>query len=117
MDPLKPKTMSTWHIPTKKNKVQVFLGFANYHRRFIVNYNTKAHHLINLTKDVAFTCRHTKQQAFYELQGRFLAAPILTQFNRKFQTIMEPDATNQAIAGIPSQYNVVNRCKQLHQVE
>ena len=32
IDPSKLETMSKWPIPTKKKKVQVFLGFANsYH--------------------------------------------------------------------------------------
>ena len=67
MDPLKLETMSKWPIPTMKKEVQAFLGFANYYRRFIVNYRAKAHPLIDLTKDVPFTWAHTQQQAFDEL--------------------------------------------------
>ena len=55
MDPSKLETMSKWPIPTKKKEVQVFLDFANYYRRFIINYSAKARPLIDLTKDVAFT--------------------------------------------------------------
>ena len=109
--------MSKWPIPTKKKEVQVFLGFANYYRPFIVNYSAKACPLINLTKDVPFIWAHTQQQAFDELLARFLLAPILTQFNRTLETIMETDASNQAIAGILSQYHVVNRYQQLHPFE
>ena len=95
----------------------MFLGFANYYCRFFVNYNAKACPLINLTKDVSFTCGHTQQQAFDKLRARFLSAPILTQCDRTLQTIMETDASNQAIAGILSRYHVVNRCEQLHTVK
>ena len=116
MDPSKLETMSKCPIPTKKKEVQAFLGLANYYRRFIVNYSTKARPLIDLTKDVPFTWGHTQQQAFDELRARFLSAPILTQFDRTLETIMETDASNQAIAGILSQYHVVNGCKQLHPV-
>ena len=116
IDPSKLKTMSKWPIPTKKKEVQAFLGFANYYCRFIVNYNSKARPLIDLTKDVPFTWRHTQQQAFDELQTRFLSAPILTQFDRTLEVIMETDASNQAIAGILSQHYVVNGCKQVHPV-
>ena len=70
MDPLKLETMSQWPIPTKKKEVQAFLGFANYYRRFIVNYSAKARPLIDLTKDVRFTWGHIQQQAFDELQAR-----------------------------------------------
>ena len=55
MDPSKLEIMSKWLIPTKKKEVQAFLGFANYYRRFIVNYSAKARPLIDLTKDVPFT--------------------------------------------------------------
>ena len=69
MDPSKLETMFKWPIPTKKKEVQAFLGFANYYCRFIVNYSAKARPLIDLTKDVPFTCGHTQKQAFDELQA------------------------------------------------
>ena len=94
MDPSKLETMSKQPIPTKKKEVQAFLGFANYYRRFIDNYTAKAHPLIDLTKDVPFTCGHAQQQAFDELRARFFSAPILTQFDRTLETIMETDASN-----------------------
>ena len=80
----------------------MFLGFANYYRGFIINYNTEACHLIDLTKDVLFTCEHTQQHGFDKLWARFLSAPILTQFHRTLKTIMETDASNHAIAGLLS---------------
>ena len=114
MDRSKPETMYKWPIPTKKMEVQAFLGFANYYRQFIVNYSAKALPLIDLTNYVPFTYGHTQQQAFDKLRARFLSAPILTQFDRIFETIIETDASNQAIAGMLSQYHVVNEWKQLH---
>ena len=41
MDPSTLKTMSKWPIPTKKEEVQAFLGFANYYCQFIVNCTAK----------------------------------------------------------------------------
>ena len=38
IEPSKLETMSKWPIPTKKTEVQVFLNFANYYCRFIINY-------------------------------------------------------------------------------
>ena len=61
MDPSKLKTMSKWPTSTKKKEVQSFLAFANYYRRFIVNFSAKACPLIDLTKDVPFTCGHAQQ--------------------------------------------------------
>ena len=105
--------MSNWPIPTKKKEVQEFLGFANYYRQFILKYSAKARTLIDLTKDVLFTWGHTQQQVFDKLRAQFLAAPILTQFDRTLETIMETDAHNQTLAGILSLYHVIKECKQL----
>ena len=117
MDQARLKTMSKWPVPTKKKEVQAFLGFANYYRRFIENYSSKARPLIDLTKDVLFSCGHQQQQAFDEVRTRFLCAPIFTQFDHTLETIIETDASNQAIAGILSQYHIDNGAKQLHCIE
>ena len=117
MDPAKLETMSKWPVPTEKNQVQAFLGFANYYHRFIENYSAKACPLIDLTKDVPFSSGHHQQQAFDKLRTIFLSAPILTQFDRTLETIMETDASNQAIASFLSQYHIVNGAKQLLPVE
>ena len=117
MDSSKLESMSKWLIPTKKKEVQAFLGFASYYRRFIVNYSAKSRPLIDLTKDVPFTQGYTQQQAFDEPQAPFLSGPILTLCDRTLETIIETDASNQEIAGILSQYHVVNGCKELHPVE
>ena len=114
MDPAKLETMFKWPVPTKKKEVPASLDFANYYRRFLENYRAKARPLIDLTKDVPFSWRHLQQQAFDELRTRFLSAPILTQFDRTLETIIETDASNQAIAGILSPYHIVNVAKQLH---
>ena len=58
-----------------------------------------------------------QQQVFNKLSVRFLSAHILTQFNSTYKTILVTDAGHQAIAGVQSQYNVINRCKQLYSVE
>ena len=47
----------------------------------------------------------------------YMSAPILTKWDRALETIMEIDASNQAIAGILSQYHIKNGVKQLHPVE
>ena len=117
MDPAKLETMSKWPVPTKKKEVQAFLGFANDCHRFIENYTAMARLLIDLTNDVPFSWGHQQQYAFDELRTRFLSATILTQFDRTLGTSIETNASNQAIAGILSQYHIVNGAKQLYRVE
>ena len=55
IDYSKLETMSNCPISIKKVEVQVFLSFANYYWRFIINYSTNAQPFINLTKDFVFT--------------------------------------------------------------
>ena len=117
MDASKVDTMSKCPRPTKKKEVQVFLCFTNYYRRFINNYNGEARPLIDLTKDVPFSWGLAQQQAFDGLMQRFISTPIRRQFDGTLETIMETDANNQAIAGILSQYHVINGAKQLHPIE
>ena len=78
MDPANLKTMSKWRVPTKKKGVLAFLGFTNYYRRFIENYSAKARPLLDLNKDVPFSCGHQQQQACDELRTSFLSAPNVT---------------------------------------
>jgi len=117
MDPSKLEAMSKWPTPTKKKEVQAFLGFANYYRRFILNYSSKARPLTELTKDITFSWGEAQQTVFDELRQCFLSAPILTQFDRTLESIVETDASNQAISGILSQYHVLNSIKKVYPVE
>ena len=55
MDTSKLKTMSKQPIPAKKKEAEVFLGFPNYYRQFIVNYNANGRPLVDLTKNVPLT--------------------------------------------------------------
>ena len=117
MDPDKLKTISEWPIPTKKKEVQSFLGFANYYRRFIENYSQKVKPLTELTKDIPFSWGALQQEAFDNLRSEFMSSPILKQFDRSLETILETDASNQVISGILSQYHDKNGVKTLHPVE
>ena len=64
IDLSKLETMFKYPIVTKKQTVPAFVAFANHYERFIVNYDIQACPLINLIKDVPFTCRHAQQQFF-----------------------------------------------------
>ena len=50
MDPIKLNGIAHWPIPSKVKDVRSFLGFTNFYHRFIPNYFTIAHPLIDLTK-------------------------------------------------------------------
>src|SRR5450755_4468517 len=50
MDPAKVKAVQKWPIPKTIIKVQKFMGFANFYRRFIKKYSGIATPLTNLIK-------------------------------------------------------------------
>ena len=111
----KVDVIQDWPASSKKKQVQAFLGFANYYRRFIQNYSARVKPLTELTKDVPFSWGEQQQKAFDELKVAFSTAPVLKPFDRSLKTIMETDASNQAIAGILSQYHATtNGAMTLH---
>lgn len=49
MDPVKVKGVRDWPRPAMKREVQMFLGFANFYRRFIEGFSHHARPLFDLT--------------------------------------------------------------------
>ena len=127
MEPGKIEAIQKWEIPTRKKEVQAFLGFANYCCRFIQDYARRAKPLTDLTKGesskatkgepgkgksksqakVPFSWGQQQQEAFEDLKRAFQEAPILAQFDPNRRTLLETDASNQAISGFLSQAHPV----------
>ena len=57
-----------------------------------------------------------QQAAYNKLRAQFLSAPILIQCDRTLKIIMKTDIRNQGIAGILSQFYIINKFKQHHPV-
>ena len=49
IDPSKVEVVRNWKEPTTVRGIQSFLGFCNYHQRFIITYRRIARPLSNLT--------------------------------------------------------------------
>ena len=64
-DPSKIDLVANWPVPTFTKEVQRFLGLANYYRRFVPNFATKAKPLHRLTEKTA------KFKWSVECQGAF----------------------------------------------
>jgi hypothetical protein len=78
-DPQKVQAISDWEPPKNVHDVQVFLGFANFFRRFIYNYAIKCRPMYDLLKkDVPFNWTDDHQQIFENLKDAFSTAPILS---------------------------------------
>ena len=117
MQPAKVNAIQEWKPPTKKKEVQAFLGFANYYRQFIQNYSAKVKPLTELTRDILFSWGQQQQEEFDNLKIAFTSVPVLRPFHPNLQTIMETDASNQAIAGVLSQYVLTGGVRTLHPVD
>jgi len=104
MDPAKVSAIMTWPVPRSVHDIQVFLGFANFYRRFIDKYSRIASAMTSLLKKgVPFQWTPKAQAAFENLKKAFTTAPILRHFDQSRPAIIETDASDFAEGGVLSQ--------------
>ena len=78
MDPTKLRAMEQWEPPKSVKAVRSFIGFCNFHRKFIPNFSTLTQPLHNLTeKGVIFLWGKEQDNAFVKLKEMFLSAPVI----------------------------------------
>ena len=69
MDPAKVSAVANWPTPDSRKKVQQFLGFANFYRRFVRGFSATAAPLHALTStQVLFHWNPEAEKAFQELK-------------------------------------------------
>ena len=133
MEKSRIETIKAWPEPTCIRDVQMFLGFANFYRRFIERYSRICLPLNKLVKgeDVhkkgprfrnlrlrsksppgrrpmpkrptQFEFTQEARDAFNELKEVFTTAPVLRHFNPALKIRVEPDASGCAVAAILTQ--------------
>lgn len=104
MDPPKISAVAEWPTPDSRKKVQQFLGFANFYRRFIRGFSAIAAPLHALTStQVQFHWSPAAEKAFRDLKLRFTSAPILTMPDPQQQFVVEVDASSEGVGAILSQ--------------
>lgn len=104
MDPAKVGAITSWPTPASVRDIQVFLGFANFYRRFIKNFSRIVVPITRLLKkDVAFVWDAEAQSAFASLQKAFVSEPVLSHFDPAKPCFLEPDASKNAIGAVCSQ--------------
>ena len=87
MDPSKVATVKDWPTPTMLKEVRVFIGFANFYRRFIKDFSVMAHPLHDLTKkDTPWTWGSPQQEAFDSIKTKFCSEPILKVYDPELPT-------------------------------
>ena len=104
MDPAKVSAVAEWPTPSSRKKVQQFLGFANFYRKFVRNFSSIAAPMHVLTSpSVQFVWTPQADQAFQKLKQVFTTAPILTIPDSQRQFTVEVDASNEGIGAVLSQ--------------
>lgn len=110
MESSRIETIKDWPEPENVREVQVFIGFANFYRRFIENFSAIARPITSLMRGKKkgqpaplFQWKDEEQQAFDQLKAAFTSAPILVHFDPIKPRRVETDASAFAYAGILSQ--------------
>ena len=107
MDPKKVESVTAWPTPRSPHDIRMFLGLANFYRRFIKDFSQLAAPLTRLLKKESmarkFSWSKEAQTAFEQLKTAFTTAPILTHFDPEQPTILEADASTHALGAVVSQ--------------
>ena len=123
MEEERTEAVKNWPEPKSVRDVQVFMGFANFYRRFIRGFSKIAAPLTSMLKTnlVANTGPFPKARrgeegscfltpaaklAFAQLKQAFTEAPILRHFDPKRHIRLETDASGYAIGGVLSQLDI-----------
>jgi hypothetical protein len=103
VDFIKVAAVANWEPPAKIKKLQAFLSFCNFYRRFISDFSrmVKLFHQLIASFEWEWTQEH--QQAFEALKTAFTSAPVLAHFQKDRPTKLETDASDGVISGALSQ--------------
>lgn len=106
MDPIKVAAIKDWATPKSVFDIQVFLGLANFYRRFVKNYSKIAAPLTALLKKNAkFVWSSAAEASFNDLKSRLMTGPILRHYDHTKASVVEPDASDYALGAVISQYD------------
>ena len=107
MDPVKVEAITTWPIPKSMHDILVFLGLANFYRRFIRNFSKLALPMTSLLKkNHRFHWDKEAQSTFNALKTAFATAAILRHFDPTLPLVVEADASDHVQGRIISQWDL-----------
>ena len=104
MDPKKVEAVRSWPMPTSKKKLQSFLGFINFYRRFIKDFAKHARPLHQLTGKTDWKWTSACTIAFNFLVKAITSAPILRMPMDEAQFRVEADSSDFATGAVLEQF-------------
>jgi len=108
MSEKKVESILNWRAPQSVKDVQIFIGFANFYRRFIENFSKVCKPITDTLKTKEekhlWFWGEEQDKAFEKPKRRFTSAPILAHFYPDRKTVIETDASDFALGSILSQY-------------
>ena len=106
MNSKKMKIIINWTRSTNFKKVQVFVNFVNFYRRFIRDFSKKVKALTRMIKKlVKFEWTAEIEEAFNLLKKTMTEIFILRHYDRIKQIILKIDFSNYVNAKVLSQYD------------
>jgi len=102
----KVKRVQNWAHPRSAKEVQIFVGFANFYRRFNNGFSKVCKPITERLKENPkdFHWGREQEEAFEDLKKRFTEAPILSHLDHRRKTVVETDASDFALGCVLSQY-------------
>ena len=96
-----------WETLNSIKKVQAFLEFVNFYRRFIRKFSKIANSLNDfIHKNRVFKWTTECQKAFDNLKKAFITASILKHFDSEVENIVEIDVSDERLERVLFQYDV-----------
>jgi RNase H-like domain found in reverse transcriptase len=97
-------TVHEWKPSTNKKKVQAFLGFVNYYRKYISKLAEKVEYLtILIQKDKKWEWGEKERKSFKEIKEELNKGTILRYYDLKILLQMETDASDHTTAVVLTQ--------------
>ncbi|SAL94853.1 hypothetical protein [Absidia glauca] len=104
MDPSKVEAIKNWPTPSSAHDIQVFLGLANFYRRFVKDYSKICVPLTALLKkNCSFVWSNSAKMAFNLLKSLMSSDPVLRHYNPDLPCVIETDASDFALGAVCSQ--------------
>ena len=106
MSERKVDSIKRWKSPRSVKEVQIFIGFANFYRRFIKGFSDICTPITETLKGdkSKFHSGPKQDKAFEELKRRFITAAILEHFYLDREMVVATDASDFALGCVLSQF-------------